>query len=39
MGFSDGDIKRIVNLEKNFVVIGWRINNFKREMFNSEFIK
>ncbi|WP_203462563.1 hypothetical protein [Bacteroides xylanisolvens] len=39
MGLSDGDIKRIANSEKNLAVTGRRINNPKREMSNSEFIK
>ena len=36
---SDGDIKRIANQDYNFAVTGRLVNNPKRDMSNSEFIK
>ena len=36
---SDGDIKRIANQDYNFAVTGRMINNPKRDMSNTEFIK
>ena len=38
-GLSDGDIKDIANQDYNFAVTGRRINNPKRDMSNSEFIR
>ena len=38
-GLSDGDIKDIANQDYNFAITGRRINNPKRDMTNSEFIK
>ena len=38
-GLSDGDIKDIANQDYNFAVTGRRINNPKRDMSNSEYIK
>lgn len=39
VALSDGDIKRIANSEENLAVTGRRINNPKRDMTNSEFIR
>lgn len=36
---SSGDIRRIANQDSNFAVTGRMINNPKRDMSNSEFIK
>lgn len=36
---SSGDIKRIANQDYNFAVTGRMVNNPKRDMSNSEFIK
>ena len=38
-GLSDGDIKDIVNQDYNFAVTGRKINNPKRAMSNTEFIR
>ena len=39
MGLSDGDIKNIANSEDNLALTGRMINNSKRDLSNSEFIK
>lgn len=36
---SDGDIRRIANQDYNFAVTGRMVNNPKRDMSNSEFIR
>lgn len=36
---SDGDIRRIANQDYNFAVTGRMVNNPKRDMSNTEFIK
>ena len=36
---SDGDIKRLANQDYNFAVTGRMVNNPKRDMSNTEFIK
>lgn len=36
---SDGDIKQLVNQDYNFAVTGRMVNNPKRDMSNTEFIK
>lgn len=38
-GLSDGDIRNIANQDCNFAVTSRSINNAKRDMTNSEFIK
>ena len=38
-GLSDEDIKRIANQDYNFAVTSRKINNAKRELTNSEFIR
>lgn len=38
-GLSDEDIRRIANRDENFAVTGRMVNNPKRDMSNSDFIK